>query len=128
MRFCCLVDGSIPAIKLATYRKRLNSGFEVGNIMLHYVYLSFTPIHIIVFFSFPYFLSFHLLNWTWFLYTAGCWGWNKFNKNLLTSEKYGIWVLTHDKGSKKNWISTWDPLLRWVVMNLFFKSPPPPSL
>ncbi|KAJ6876425.1 flap endonuclease GEN-like 2 [Populus alba x Populus x berolinensis] len=27
--YCCLVDGSIPAIKLATYRRRLNLGLEV---------------------------------------------------------------------------------------------------
>lgn len=26
-----MVDGSIPAIKLATYRRRLNLGLEVGN-------------------------------------------------------------------------------------------------
>lgn len=69
----CLIDGSIPAIKLATYRRRLNSGTEVG----FYTCCIFIDVYLssILFFIFQFkiFLSNKFCNLT----KAGHSRWNK---------------------------------------------------
>lgn len=118
--YCCLVDGSIPAIKLATYRRRLNLGLEVGNCHRAMFNFFYSCVRSWMLFMFFFFWSFSwFLNWKGFLYAVGYPRWNKFTKSMLTSEKHGIRVLMHDQRSKRYWISTWDPLLRQVILAEF---------
>jgi len=61
--YCCMVDGSIPAIKLATYRRRLNLGLEVGNChraMFNFFYSCVRSWFIFIFFFFKFLLVLEL--------------------------------------------------------------------
>lgn len=42
---CSLIDGAIPAIKIATYRRRLNSKNEVSILVFHNLTV-FQPLHL----------------------------------------------------------------------------------